>query len=118
MNKNKLVLKHCANFYKITNFAFDEDDYISIKLVDIYEDFIFSIDENDKEQLSKVESIDYILAKYIDDYNFRKEIKKGILNIKVKRSANIIDAIINAIISLFNKYEDGLTRNIYFARWV
>ncbi len=117
-NKNKEILKHCPNFYKIKNFDFTEDDYISLKLVSIYEDYIFDIDEENKESLKKIEEIDYILSKYIDDYNFRKEIKDGLLKIKVKKGTNIIEAIVNGIISLFDKYEEGYTRNIYFARWV
>ncbi len=118
MNKNKSILKHCPNFYKIKNFAFEDGDYISLKLVSIYEDFIFSIDSNDINEVKRVESLDSILSKYIDDYNFRKEIRDGLLKVKVKRGTNIVDAIINSIISLFDKYEDGYTRNIYFARWV
>ena len=118
MKKNKIILKHCPNFYKINNFEFEEEDYISLKLINIYSDYIFNIDENNVDELKKVEEIDMILSKYIDDYVFRKEIKNGLLSIKVKRGVNIVDTIVNALLSLFEKYEEGYTRNIYFARWV
>ena len=118
MNKNKLILKHCPNFYKINNFEFDEEDYISLKIVNIYSDYIFNIDESNEQEIKKIEELDTILSKYIDDYVFRKEIKKGLLTIKVKRGANIIETIVDALLSLFEKYEEGYTRNIYFARWV
>ena len=62
--------------------------------------------------------IDNILSKYIDDYTFRKEIKNGVLNIKVKRGSDVIQTIIDSLIRLFENYEDGYTRNIYFARWI
>ena len=118
MNNNKEILKYCPNFYKITNYEFDDEDYISLKLINIYEDYIFKIDVNNKESVNKVIEIDKILSKYIDDYTFRKEIKNGVLKIKVKRGSDILETIINSLISLFENYEDGYTRNIYFARWI
>lgn len=118
MKKNKIILKHCPNFYKINNFEFEEEDYISLKLINIYSDYIFNIDENNNEEIKKIEDLDAILSKYIDDYAFRKEIKDGLLNIKVKKGTNIIETIVNSLLSLFEKYEEGYTRNIYFARWV
>lgn len=41
MNKNKLVLEMCPNFYRIINFEYFEEDLVSGKLIKIYEDFIF-----------------------------------------------------------------------------
>lgn len=118
MKKNKEVLKYCPNFYKITNYEFDDEDYISLKLINIYEDYIFNIDLKDEISVNKVCEIDRILSKYVDDYTFRKEIKNGVLRIKVKRGSDIIETIINSLISLFENYEEGYTRNIYFARWI
>lgn len=118
MKKNKTILKYCPNFYKIKDFDFEEDDYITQKLITIYEDYIFNIDEKDKESLEKIKRLDKILYKYIDDYTFRKEIKNGVLNIRVKRGTDIIETIVNNLISLFEEFEDGYTRNIYFARWI
>ena len=37
---------------------------------------------------------------------------------RVKRGTNIVETIINTILKIFEKYEEGYTRNIYFARWV
>ena len=118
MNKNKIILKHCPNFYKINNFEFDEEDYITLKIFNIYEDYIFNIDETNEIELKKIEDLDYVLSKYIDDYSFRKDVQKGLLDIRVKRDANIIETIINAILKIFEKYEEGYTRNIYFSRCV
>ena len=40
MKKNKLILTHCPNFYKIINFEFSEDDKITAKLIELYKEFI------------------------------------------------------------------------------
>ena len=62
---------------------------------------------------------DKILAKYIDDYNFRYEIKKGLLKVKVKKDeSNLLETLVSAIISLFDNYETTFTRTIYIARWI
>ena len=118
MKKNKVIINNCPNFYKIKNFDIEESDYVTDKLISVYEDYIFNIDIKNKESLDKVRELDLILGKYVDDYSFRKEIKQGVLNIKVVRGTNLMESIVDALISLFQKYEEGYTRNIYFARWI
>ena len=118
MKKNKIILECCPNYYRIKNYDFDETDYITLKIIGIYEDYIFNINEKNIEELDKIKDLDKILSKYIDDYSFRKEVQKGLLDIKVKRGSNIIEIIVDNLIKLFDSYEDGYTRNIYFARWI
>ena len=117
MNKNKQVLKHCPNFYKIINFEYYEDDELSERLIDIYKDFIFKVDIKNKNEVVKLEQVDKILNKYIDDYFFRKELRSEMKKIRVKKDEDILTAIVDWIIKVFDNYEVGYTRNIYFSRW-
>jgi len=117
--KNKLVLKYCPNFYKIVNFDIDEDDNISRKLVSIYQDYIFDIDLSNVEEVRLVSEIDNALSRYIDDYEFRKNLKLSMLKVKIKKSCtNVLKAIVESIVSIFNNYEEYTTRNVYIARWI
>lgn len=118
MNKNKQILKHCPNFYKIMDFEFYEDDKLSQKLINVYHDYVFSIELNDKKGIKKLEQIDFIINKYIDDYFFRKELRSEMNKIRVRKGEDILEAIINWIIKVFDNYEIGYTRNIYFSRWI
>lgn len=118
MNKNKIILGYCPNFYKIKNFEYDNEDYITDKLINVYEDYIFSINETDSNSIKKIKELDSILGKYISDYNFRKSIKSGVMNIRVKRGTNIMECIVESLFDISSNYEDGYTRNIYFARWI
>lgn len=118
MVKNKIILSHCPNFYKINSFNFYDEDYISAKLLELYRSFVFSIDIENEEEISLVERIDFVINKYIDDYLFRKQMQKDMLNIRVKSNNNFIKNIIEAIVSSYEAYEAGYTRNIYFARWI
>lgn len=118
MNKNKIILQYCPNFYKIINYDF-EGDSLTDKLISVYRKFIFTIDIEDMKEVKIANQIDKILAKYIEDYQFRKELKNGLKNFKVTNSSsNILKAIVEGIISVFNKYEEGSTRKIYIARWI
>ena len=118
MKKNRTIIEHCKNFYNIKNFDFDEEDFITAKLISIYEDYVFNIDENNLEELKKIEKLDMIIGKYITDYTFRKAIKDGVLKIKIKSGCDIMDAVVSALFNLFENYEEGYTRNIYIARWI
>jgi len=118
MKKNKVILEHCPNFYKIINFDFFDDDYISQKLIQIYKDFIFAIDHENKADLKLVEQIDFVINKYIEDYYFRKEMQKGMAGIRIKKTEDMMRSIVQGVIECFDSYEMSYTRTIYFARWL
>jgi len=117
--KNKLVLNYCPNFHKIVNFDIDKDDTLSRKLVALYQDYIFKIDLANVEETKLVQEIDKVLSKYIDDYEFRKNLKISILDVKIKKTcSNVLKAIVESIVQIFNNYEEYTTRNVYFSRWI
>ena len=118
MNKNKQILKHCPNFYKIINFEYFDEDKLSEKLISVYEDFVFSVNQKDKKQVRLLEQLDSVLLKYIDDYFFRKELKSEMQRIKVRKNADVLNSIVEWIIKVYDNYEVGYTRNIYFSRWI
>ena len=118
MKKNKLILRHCPNFYKIINFEYLEDDKLSEKIINIYHDYVFKVNLDNKTEVAKLEQLDLILNKYIDDYFFRKELKACMKNIRIRKDEDILTAIVNWVIKVFVNYEIGYTRNIYFSRWI
>ena len=65
-----------------------------------------------------VEALDSVLNRYIDDYFFRKELKREMKQIRIRKDEDKLTAIVNWIISVFDSYEVGYTRNIYFSRWI
>ena len=38
--------------------------------------------------------------------------------IRIRKGQDILEAIIDWIIKVFDNYEIGYTRNIYFSRWI
>ena len=59
-----------------------------------------------------------VLAKYIDDYIFRKTMKYELSRISITDKTDLLQKLINSILGIFDKYEEGKTRNIYIARWI
>lgn len=118
MNKNKVIIENCPNFYKIINFDYFEEDYFTANLINIYHKYVFSIDINLEKDLAKIKELDRILSRYIDDYIFRKEMKYELLKVKFKKDENLLINLINSIIGVFEQFEEGKTRKIYISRWI
>lgn len=119
MNKNKLVLDHCPNFYRIINFDYFEEDAVTEKLIKIYKDFIFKVDIANREELHMVKKIDFVLGKYVDDNSFRFKLQQEVFQVKITKSCpNVLKTIIENIIAIFNRYEEETTRKFYIARWI
>mgnify|MGYP004513617145 FL=1 len=119
MSDNKKVLIYCPNFYKIIDFKPITSDEITDKLIRMYKEYIFKVDINNEENVSEIKRLDEALSKYIDDYIFRKELKKQILLVKVKNDCkDILKFFVDKIISIFNSYKESSTRVIYISRWI
>ncbi len=119
MSDNKKVLTYCPNFYKIIDFKPIANDEITDKLIRMYKEYIFKVDLNNEENISEIKRLDEALSKYIDDYIFRKELKKQILLVKVKNDCkDILKFFVDKIISIFNNYKESSTRVIYISRWI
>ncbi len=119
LKNNKLILSYCKNFAKINNTDFLEGDTLSIQLVKIYKDYIFKIDINNEDEIENAIELDKIMARYIDDYQFRKTLKQELLRVKVKSSCkDIIKTIVENIIEIFKRVEFEQTRRIYISKWI
>lgn len=119
MQHNKDVLRYCPNFYRIVNFDYSQDDFITEKLISIYEDYVFKIDLSNLEDIKTVQKIDKVLCKYIEDYAFRKEMRRELVEVRIKKSCtDVLKAIVDSVIAIFTRYEEYTTRNIYISRWI
>ena len=118
-NSNREVLNYCPNFNKIVNFDYIEEDTVSAKLIRIYKDYIFHANLQVSEDVKIVSDFDYVLGRYIDDYAFRKELRREIVHVKIKKTCtDILKAIVESILHIFDNYLENSTRNIVIARWI
>jgi len=91
---------------------------VSEKLIDVYEKYIFSADIRNPENVTKIEKLDDVMFKYINDYCFRDQIQADIVKIKVRRGDNVLDSIVCAVIKFFENYDKTLTRKVQITRWL
>lgn len=116
---NKIILKYCKDYYRIINEEFNELDYMSDKVINIYQTFIFSINIKSKSEIKKATDLNKAIVRYFDDREFRTLLNNFLSSLKVsKRETNVIAFISNAIIKEYDKYMEGFTRNLYIPRWI
>lgn len=116
---NKVVLKYSKDYYRIINEEFDELDYITDRLINIYQSYIFSIDISNKQNRKQVSALNEIMVKYFEDKNFKKELTNTLISLKFpKNTQNVLSEIIKVIEKTYKKYMEGFTRNLYIPKWI
>lgn len=116
---NKIILKYCPDYYRIINDEFSDYDYLTDRVIEIYQSYIFSIDIKNKAELKLVSNLNKAVARYIDDREFKTMLNNFLLSLKVsKKITNIYEYIAKEVIKEYDKYMEGFTRNLYIPRWV
>ena len=116
---NKVVLKYCPDYYRIINEEFSELDYMTDKIITIFQSYIVKIDITDKAALKKVSTFNNAVARYIDDREFKTLLTSSLTSLKVsKKETDVIGVIVKTIIDEYKKYMEGFTRNLYIPRWI
>ena len=117
--ENKIIVKYCKDYYRIINEEFSELDFMSGRLIQIYQAYIFSINARVKEQLKSAVDLNTAVARYFGDREFKTILTNMLKTLKVSKSeTNVIGYIVNAIIKEYDKYMEGYTRNLYISRWI
>ena len=116
---NKVVIKYCKDYYRIINEEFNELDYMSDKIINIYQSFIFSINARSKNEIKTAVDLNTAVVRYFDDREFRTLLNNFLVSLKVsKKETNLVSYIVKAIIEQYEKYMEGFTRNLYIPRWI
>ncbi|MDD6272301.1 MAG: hypothetical protein PUA90_02130 [bacterium] len=116
---NKIILNYCKDYYRIINEEFSEHDFMTGKLIQIYQSYIFSINVKSKIERKKITILNDAVVRYFEDREFKKILINFLIALKVsKKETNILEYIANSIIKEYEKYMEGLTRNLYIPRWI
>lgn len=117
--KNKEILSYCPNYYKIINEEYNEDDVVSEKLIQIYSEFVFSVNVNNKAEMKELEKINESVLKYFSVEDFRRDLCKVMVELRVKKTVeNILHYVIKCINNAYEKYLESYTRNLCIPRWI
>ncbi len=116
---NKIILKYCPNYYRIINEEFYDLDFVSDKVIQVLQGYIFSVDIKNKPELKKITELDKALVRYFDDREFKTYLTNHLIALKVsKKEPNIMRFIAMSIIGAYEKYLEGFTRNLYISKWI
>ena len=118
MSKQKIILGCCPHFNEIVNCDFLEDDILTKKLIQYYQDFIFSINEENQAELDLISKLDKAMHKYVMDYRFAKNLKETLeIDAIVKPDFNYLDQLIEYIVNFFREYQEQEV-NVKQTRWI
>lgn len=117
--KNKIIIKYCKDYYRIINERFSELDYMSDKVIQVYQSFIFSVDPRNKLELKRAVALNNAIVKYFDDAEFKSELSSSLKALKVpKGTKDILLYIVNTVLERYSRYMEGYTRNLYIPKWI
>ena len=117
--KNREILKFCPDYYMILEEEIMENDPVSIKIVQIFQEYTFSIDINNKKQIELLRNLTIAVKRYFDDSDFKKEVINLIATLRIKVGVNnVFEFISEKIVEAYNKYAEHYTRNLYIPRWI
>lgn len=101
------ILTCCSHFDEIVNHDFLEDDIFTKKLIQYYQDFIFSIQDIEKN-LPLIKVLDEAVYKYIEDYRFAKSLKDTLdIDVIVSDKFNWLGELMEYIINFYKTYDDS-----------
>jgi len=113
------VLKYCVNYKKIINCDFSEDDLLTKKIIEIYEEYIFKVDILDKKQVKFTKELDEAIYFYISDYRFEKELKNTLdIPSIVKKSFKLKDDLLAYIVDYHKEYKLKKIEKPIVTQWI
>jgi len=112
--KNNRVLTICSNYYKIINYEYDEDDKFSNKLINFYQDYIFSLDIEKDEIVSFIQTFDTALGEYVSNIKFSKHLKEELKN----KSGTYMKDYVQNIINIYRQYKNENYKTVNNTEWI
>ena len=117
--KNLEILKHCPDYYKILENEISEGDATSIKIMQVFQEYTFSVDVNNEKQIKLLKDVTTAINKYFEDAEFKKEVVNLMASLRIKVGvSNVFEFICEKIVETYDKYCEFYTRNLYIPRWI
>lgn len=119
VKKNKEIVNACEHYYDIVNYEIYEGENIKQNIVNMYTDYVFSMEIVTKREKEKLKEVDKVVYKFLTDKRFNREMIKELSNLRISKAVtNVIEYVMNKMIEFFEDYKTVYTRNIYIPRWI
>ena len=108
----------CKNYNIIVSCEFLENDLFSYKLVDFYKNAV-ARSGCDSNSLNKISKYDRVMRKYIEDYNFSKQLRNSVdVSSILTSKVDLTDAVLEYAVDFSNKYDDDIEEPVINTRWI
>jgi hypothetical protein len=109
----------CKNYDIIVKCEFLDDDYFSQKLVSYYKQVVATVSLDDEGALKRLSKFDYVMKKYIEDYNFSKKLQNSIdVSTVVSSSFDYYDQVIEYVMSFSDTYDECKDEIVINTKWI
>lgn len=105
------ILKECKNYDSIVNYNYENDDFITDSIINLYQEQIFN---SDHKNIRKIKSLDKIVMEYITNKSFNNFVKSYYLDEKL----NYFDKNDLKLIELYDRYKMNISGIIKQNRWI
>ena len=114
MQKQMEAVLVCCKYYDfIVNFHYANYDYVTENLIDAYQEFLFTIDYDDKKTLAMAVQLDHVMQVYLTTKRFYEMVQ----NYYMKDSAIVNDDIMD-IVALYHDYIKEEMMTISSSKWI
>ena len=108
----------CKSYNVITKCEFLDDDLFSIRLVEYYKETIENLGDDEKS-INKALRMDYVIRRYIEDYNFSKKLQNSIdIPSILKANFSSYDSLIDYMLKFSEKYDNDKGEVIENTQWI
>lgn len=107
----------CKNYSIITRCEFMDNDDFSVKLVEYYKKSVVIMNDSPGDESDKMRQLDYVMRKYVEDYNFSKKLKND-MDLSTVLSNNNCDYLLSFMSSFLEKYNNDKKEKIATTRWI
>lgn len=104
------IAKLSSTYDEIVNFLYEDNDELSIFLIDCYQKYLSSIKSS-----KSIKTIDKTMIEYVKKEEFYKFVKE---NFDIEDKYNTFDKIVLYLNKLYKNYEEEKMKKIKSTRWL
>lgn len=109
----KEVLVCCKNYDAIINFKYPSHDYITEKLISVYQEYLFQVDPTDFKMLNMAKQLDQVMQVYISTKSFYRFVQDSY----VAEEHLFFDEIAD-VIALYHDYIKEEMKSSNSTKWI
>ena len=115
--KRELILSKCPNYDSISNYVYLATEDIVKVIIESYQDYVFSIDIDNKEELHFLEQVNYTLDKFMADFNFAKALKEYVVKHYEENKTSLTKELMQMMVEFTSHYEEESLKHISNTVW-